>query len=165
MHHFFKRYIAPESDPFGGRFFAGGSCSKRVAPPRPSPCVAKNTWCSRPSPFVVGRVPCSRGHLLSWWGSSCYFVISCTARGNIDEIVCPCAAFSGLGKSMPFLTWSFETAAVGTAACPCYLVKTAKTRVQTNEIVWMRGRRRAKCCVRGLVVDGASADACLHAKE
>lgn len=46
-------------------------------------------------------------------GSSCYFVISCTAYGSIDEIVCPCAAFSGLGKSMPFLTWCFETATVG----------------------------------------------------
>lgn len=98
-------------------------------------------------------------------GSSCYFVISCTARGSIDEIVCPCAAFLGLGNFMPFLTWSFETAAVGAAACPCYLVKTAKTRAQTNEIVWMRGRRRASCCVRGLVVDGASAEACLYAKN
>ena len=46
-------------------------------------------------------------------GSLCYFVVSCTVRGGIDEIACPCAAFSGPEKFITFLTWSFETTVVG----------------------------------------------------
>ena len=66
-------------------------------------CLASSTACC----ILEAVALCDEG------GSLCYFVVSCTVRGSIDEIACPRAAFSGPGKFIPFLTWSFETAAVG----------------------------------------------------
>ena len=66
------------------------------------------------SPCVVDRMLHPRSHrFVRRRGSLCYFVVSCTVRGSIDEIACPRVAFSGSGKFIPFLNWSFETAAVG----------------------------------------------------
>lgn len=107
------RNIALESDPFGGRFLRGtalrrarcvfGDASLRRAL-RPSVRrLASSTTCC----IFEAIALCDEG------GSLCYFVVSCTVRGSIDEIACPRAAFSGPGKFIPFLTWSFETAAVG----------------------------------------------------
>lgn len=116
-------------------------------------------------------------------GSLCYFVVSCTVRGSIDEIVCPCAAFSGPEKFITFLTWSFETTVVGNHS-PSMLFRKNCQNACTNERDgidegskvgemphpggWRRSRggtKQARCCVQGLVAGGASAEACLHAKE
>lgn len=93
----------------------GLRCEEHAASPRPPPCVIDRAL--RPS---VRRLASSTAccileaiALCDERGSLCYFVVSCTVRGSIDEIACPRAAFSGPGKFIPFLTWSFETAAVG----------------------------------------------------
>lgn len=65
-------------------------------------------------------------------GSLYYFVVSCTVRGSIDEIVCPCAAFSGPEKFITFLTWSFETTVVGNHS-PSMLFRKNCQNACTNE--------------------------------
>lgn len=123
------RNIALESDPFGGRFFTWGCVAKSMLRLRGCRLALRRARCvpeiaalrHRPraafvssSPCVVDRMLHPRSHrFVRRRGSLCYFVVSCTVRGSIDEIACPRVAFSGPGKFIPFLTWSFETAAVG----------------------------------------------------
>ena len=107
------RNIALESDPFGGRFLRGPALRRALL--RLRGCLPASRAASvSSSPCVVDRMLHPRSHrFVRRRGSLCYFVVSCTVRGSIDEIACPRAAFSGPGKFIPFLTWSFETVAVG----------------------------------------------------
>lgn len=107
------RNIALESDPFGGRFLRGPALRRALL--RLRGCLPASRAASvSSSPCVVDRMLHPRSHrFVRRRGSLCYFVVSCTVRGSIDEIACPRVAFSGPGKFIPFLTWSFETAAVG----------------------------------------------------
>lgn len=106
------RNIALESDPFGGRFLRGPALRRALL--RLRGCLPASRAASvSSSPCVVDRMLHPRSHrFVRRRGSLCYFVVSCTVRGSIDEIACPRVAFSGPGKFIPFLTWSFETAAV-----------------------------------------------------
>ena len=107
------RNIALESDPFGGRFLRGPALRRALL--RLRGCLPASRAASvSSSPCVVDRMLHPRSHrFVRRRGSLCYFVVSCTVRGSIDEIACPRVAFPGPGKFIPFLTWSFETAAVG----------------------------------------------------
>ena len=132
-----------KATPSGVAFYVGLRCEEhaappegvalrgegRTAPPGKQPCVAKSTLRPRDRRLASSTARCvrkfvalrRRPHAASSkpslcatkGGLLCYFVVSCTVRGSIDEIACPRAAFSGPGKFIPFLTWSFETAAVG----------------------------------------------------
>ena len=107
------RNIALESDPFGGRFLRGPALRRALLRIRGCLPASRAAFVSS-SPCVVDRMLHPRSHrFVRRRGSLCYFVVSCTVRGSIDEIACPRVVFSGPGKFIPFLTWSFETAAVG----------------------------------------------------
>ena len=98
-------------------------------------------------------------------GSHAISSFPCTARGSIDEIACPRAACLAPKKSMPSLTWRFETTSAGSRGSSMLSRKNCQNAC-TNERDSMDGRaKRIRCRVRGLVAGGESVEACLHARD